>query len=510
MIRAILLFLGATLLPLAAAEPVSGWLCVGNPEFLKAAAPLIQHRRGQRNLRVVLSSDPVEKAIAACHPRPAYILILGDDVAAEVEKPEPWQVPAARPPYHGWLDSHPARFASDMARGDFDNDGLPDAAVGRIPARSAEEVAEAAAKILRWENRAPSLSDLSVPVWAGDPGFAPIFRNMALGFLFEQVRRRSPPWAELWVMQSDERSPFCGWPVEQPALFNTRIQQGGLLSAMIGHGLAREWWCMDYGNRRLMYRTADAALMKGGEVSPPHLIFACGCGQFTLERGDCLTEALFRAPGGPVLCVGASEDSHPLTNYYHSSSVLASLEDRDSGFGDLWLRSLKKANATTEPEKEMLVHALEPLMIKKQLNTADLRRDHAALYNIIGDPATRLFAPRKLEAVFTVRDGAWHWSVPSRPAGATLLVQHLSPLPSFALGKPAATRAESLRQLADANAKLTFQTIAEVPAGASWSGITPGPGTLRLVAKTPSALFVAASRMEPAKSPPASREKGSE
>jgi len=40
-------------------------------------------------------------------------------------------------------------------------------------------------------------------------------------------------------------------------------------------------------------------------------------------------------------------------------------------------------------DRILLVHALEPFMIKKQLSTADLRADHAMLYNIMGDPATR-------------------------------------------------------------------------------------------------------------------------
>src|SRR5205085_2423376 len=116
------------------------------------------------------------------------------------------------------------------------------------------------------------------------------------------------------------------------------------------------------------------------------------------------------------------------------------------------------------------------------LNTADLRRDHAALYNIIGDPATRIFPPRKLEAEITVKDGAWNWSVPKPPAGATLVVQKLEPLPSFTLGTPAATREESLRNLTEANGKLRFKTVAQIPAGAPWRGVVPGPGTIRLVA----------------------------
>ena len=176
--------------------------------------------------------------------------------------------------------------------------------------------------------------------------------------------------------------------------------------------------------------------------------------------------------------------------------MLESLNTSGSRFGDLWLASLRKANATTEPEKELLVHALEPLMIKTSLSTADLRKDHAAMYNIIGDPATRLFSPLKLEAGISIKEGVWHWNVPNPPAGASLYVQLLAPLPQFTLDKPAQGRAESLKNLTEANAKLRFQTVTRIPAGQPWSGTVPGPGTLRLVAVGDSALSVAASRMD--------------
>jgi hypothetical protein len=495
MIRKLLLLLSGMCLPLRAAEVAPGWLCVGNPDFLKVATPLIEHRRAQ-GLQVTVSSAPVEKAVADCSPPPSYILLLGDDIAGKPpEKPEAWRLPAARRPYHGWEPSHPAEFVSDMARGDFDGDGLPEASVGRIPARSVEDVAAGAAKILRWEKRQPSLSDLTLPVWAGDPGFAEIFRNMALGFLFAQVRQRSPLWAELWVQQSDDRSPFCGWPVEQPSLFNTRLQAGGLVSAMIGHGQPRSWWCMDHAGQRLMYWAKDAALMNSGSVSPPHIIFACSCGDFALEKDDSLAEALFRAPAGPVLCAAASQDSHPLTNYYHSTALLEKLDSPGPRFGDLWRDSLRKASTATDPEKELLVRALEPLMIKKSLNTAELRADHQALYNIIGDPATRLFAPRKLEAEVSVKDGAWQFRIPHPPQGAKLVVQVRPPLPDFVLSKPAADRAESLKNQSEANAKLQFKTVSEKKPGTLWSGSVRGPGTLRLVALSADGLAVAAASM---------------
>lgn len=497
MMRAALALCLGLLLPVQATESGRGWLCVGSPEFLRAASPLIEHRRSQ-GLNVVLADGPVAEAVAGCAAPPAFVLILGDEVrSGPPDSAAAWRIAAARQPFHGWTDSHPEEFVSDMVFGDHDDDGLPDASVGRIPARCAADVAAAAEKIVRWEKRAPGVGDLAVPVWAGDPGFAAIFRDMALAFLFTQVRQRAPLWTELWIIQGDERSPFCGWPADQQSVFNSRMQSGGLISAMIGHGRPSAWWSMDVSGGRLEYAVTDAALLTGVTATPPHVIFACACGDFAFQGGECLTEALFRAPGGPVLCVGAAEDSHPLTNYYHSTALLDCLDTAEPRFGDLWLRSLRKANGTTEADKELLVHVLEPLMINKSLSTADLRADHAMLYNIMGDPATRVFAPRKLAAEIIEKDGQWQWKVPHPLPGAKLLVQRRKPLPEFLLSKTAVGRTEAGQRLKEANEALQFKTVTEIPAGENWEGTTAGPGTLRLIAMSSTGLAVAAAPMVP-------------
>ncbi len=489
--------LWCALLPSAAvakAPPV--WLCVGSAEFREAAADLIVHRQAE-GLTVRQANGPAREAIAACEPKADFILLLGDELrGADIAGSESWRLAAARRPFHGWKDSHPAEFVSDMALGDLDSDGLPDVPVGRIPARTAAEVKAGVEKIILWEKRAPSLSDLTLPVWAGDPGFGSFFRDMALGFFFGQIQQRAPLWAELWFLQGDERSPFCAWPADQQSLYNTRLHEGGIISAMIGHGRNCAWWSMDLDEKRLEYAVTDAALLATGPPAPPHVIFACATGNFALREHDCLAEALFRAPGGPVLCVGASEDSHPLTNYYHSTSLLESLTSAPPRFGPLWLQSLRKANATTEPEKELLVHSLEPFMINKRLRTEDIRADHAMLYNILGDPATRVFAPRLLVAVITEEAGQWKWQVPSPPPGARLYVQRREPLPEFPLTSPAENREEALQRQADANGSLQFHTLTELKPGAKWSGQSPGPGTLRLVALSEKGLSVTAVEMK--------------
>lgn len=479
------------------ASPARGWLCVGSPEFIEAARPLIEHRK-TGGYAVTLASPPVDQAIKNCEEPPDFVVILGDD--QENGPNAPWRVAADRRVYHGWGASFPATFATDMAWGDTNSDGVPDIPVGRLPAQSSERLRSLAAKIVKWEKRSPALSDLTVPVWAGDPGFAPAFRDMALGFLMDQVKRHSPAWTGLWVMQGDERSPFCGWPATQPEVYNRRLQEGGLISAMIGHGRRQSWWSMDLAGKRLEYSTSSVTAIPDGPPTAPHVIFACSCGNFAARQEDSLAEALLHAPGGPVLCVAASEDSHPLTNYYHSTAMLHCLASPGATFGDLWLKSLLMARTAVEPEKELLVRALQPLIIGKGPAPEEVRADHVFLYNIFGDPATKLFAPSVLAGEIQEMKGVWHWKIPSPPPGARLLVQRRGVLPKMTLGKGAATEDEARQRFLEANASLSFATVSELPAGAKWEGQTPGPGMLRLVATGPTGISVlGAACGEPAK-----------
>ncbi|MCW1913255.1 C25 family cysteine peptidase [Luteolibacter sp. GHJ8] len=436
------------------------WLCVGPESLVNETAPLCELRSAQ-GWKVERSSMPLAEGIAALPTKPAAILILADDDSPGIE--------AARLPYHGWLAKHPKEFASDSMFGDLDHDGVPDVPVGRIPAHNPEELAAVIRKILAWEARTPSPEDLSIPVWAGDPGFGRIGDVMAqvsLPFFMQRLRHEAPPWAGFWLMHSEPRSPFCGWVRDSAATFNQRIGQGGLLSAMIGHGRNDSWWITTLPSGPLRYRAEDARSMMGATPAPPHLVFACRCGAFADPEKACLGEEMLFAPGGPVACIAASVDSHPITNYYGSTSLLACLRDEPADtLGQLWVESIRHAHSRRELTKELLVSALEPFVIGTRNPVRDLKADHLLIYNLLGDPATQLFLPRPLRAqVLKVEEG-WRWTVEKPeglPAGAKLLVQQRVPLPNFRLGQPSPEAAGAMQVFREANATLDFRTLREL------------------------------------------------
>ena len=131
----------------------------------------------------------------------------------------------------------------------------------------------------------------------------------------DKTRMNMPEWCEPRLICGDVNSPFCGWPKEQPAVFNRELKQGCLIGAMMGHGVREAFQAVAIGNTPVMYtlKDAESGLAKG-EPTGPVFIFACHTGDFA-GGGCCLAEMMVGSPGGPVAVVAAAAESQPLPNY---------------------------------------------------------------------------------------------------------------------------------------------------------------------------------------------------
>ncbi len=124
-------------------RPKPLWLVITRPMFRQALAPLVAHRRAE-GLDVAVSVKPPGQALAAAARRPAYVLLVGDDLEGEADVA--WHVPAVRRPLYRWRRAQRARFASDAVWGDRNGDLIPDLPVGRIPARTPGDVKRVVAR----------------------------------------------------------------------------------------------------------------------------------------------------------------------------------------------------------------------------------------------------------------------------------------------------------------------------------------------------------------------------
>ncbi len=460
--------------PPAPDSPPPLWLVVGPPPHLEALAPLAA-ARGAEGFEVRMSTAPPSQAIGACPRPPSYLLLAG--AVARAGQRGPQQVPTRWGTLYRWRSTQAERYAADPLFADLDGDGAPEFPVGRIPARDPGQMREVVEKILARERRALSPADLGLPLWGGTTGVGDLADEVATLAFQRIVRTRAPAWSEPWILWGYTRSSLCPPAGEQAGLFGGRLADGGLVSAMIGHGSPTSFLSSG-GLLGTRYRPADAAALGGAMPGPPHFILACDCGSHALgHERHCLAEALLFAPGGPVAVVAATTESHPLTNYYSALEVLRQLGRPHSRLGDLWHDAQRDAFRRVDHAAETILKNAEGAL-EAEIDIPQLKRDHLLMYTLFGDPATKL--PRILPLPLR-RDGARISIDP--PAGATRLwVSICRPAPPLPHAhRHGAPPEERLALFERRNAAKRFQPLAEIAAGRPWTFQTNEPGQLRLV-----------------------------
>ncbi len=487
----------------AGAEERPLWVAVTRPALVQALEPLAEKRR-QDGFEAVILTKPIAEALDGLPRRPDFLLLLGD--YEPTKDRESWYLPAKRMKLYRWRATQAPEFASDTAWGDVDGDLIPDVPVGRIPARTREQAKVVVQKILTFERRPPTLEDLRLVIWAGAPGYGGMIDSMATALLTSCIRLKKPSWAQSWLICGDPNSPFCGWPPEQPLLFNRALKQGCIVAALMGHANPEAFFSMRFRNGAIGYTARHARQeMTEGEPTAPLLLFACGLGDFG-RSSPCLAESLLFLPGGPVAAIGATTESHPLTNYFSGVCLLEALNGNDEHLGVMWLKVQRKAMETRDFLAERLLRDVEG-KLEKDINVDKLKRDQILMYALLGDPATRLKLPLPLTASVVPVGSSWHWKA-AKPEGATTL--HVGFRPNLAPAPPAKgdlqeREAQSLFRAA--NATLAFTTLSAPAADEPWEGTWDKQGCLRLVATGPDRLWVAVLKLETPPTQPSAAER---
>lgn len=464
----------------AAEEERPLWLAVGPKPLVAALEPLAEHRRGQ-GLDAQVVAGTVAEALAAAGRAPAFLVIVGDATRFDEGEDDAWHVPEKRVDFYRWRKPQPQTYASDAPYADRDGDGAPDFPVGRIPARTAEQVAVVVKKTIAYERRAPRAADFRLVVWAGAPGYGGAVDAMATKMLVDTVRNNAPRWAGRWLISADANQALCGWPADQPQLFAREVEKGALLTSISAHGNADGAFSMRFQKRAIWFTAGHAkAYWKGAQPLPPLVFLACNCGEFDREKASLAEELLF-LPGGPVVTIGATTESHPLTNYYTGSCMLRAVGGkygRLDRLGALWHEAQRRAvderNFLIEAALKNAEGSLEP-----EIDTAKLRRDQSRLYALLGDPALKLPLPGELAAEVEKTDAGRRWTARKPEGAVTLVVGVRAPVAAAAPGDDRETRRQAFLA---ANAAQGFGEVARLGANEPWTGVVKEPGTIRLLA----------------------------
>ncbi|HEY4307895.1 MAG TPA: C25 family cysteine peptidase [Pirellulales bacterium] len=376
--------------------------------FRSPLAPWLELRASQGHHCQVIKPDSVDglrQQIRAIAKQGAlrYIVLVGD---APVENQSANSLVTV--PTHYVPSQVIMRFggekviAGDNWYADLDDDQLPDVAIGRLPADSAEDLRTMIDKILAYERGpAPGNWRRRINLVAGLGGFGALadaaIEASAKRLLIDGI----PPAYATSVTYGSWRSPYCPDPQLFHASTVDRFNEGCLFWVYMGHGHTRT---VDRvrtpDGQHHIFNTDDCGKLQCGARSPIALLLCCSTGGFD-QRDDCLAEELLRTKDGPVAALAGSRVTMPYAMSVLGAEMLRIyFAEECMTVGDL-LAAAKRAmiSRPRDDERSQTIDALAKMLNPASVDLALERAEHLELFNLIGDPLLKL--PRAATAEIT-------------------------------------------------------------------------------------------------------------
>ena len=264
-----------------------------SPQFLKL------------RIRALVQSDPSVK----------YLLLIGDATPEVVSEPTASErlIPAARVKALVISDFGKEKdIATDNYYADLSDDNMPELAVGRLTADTAEELSTMIAKIIRYEN------ETRIGFWyrrinlvAGVGGFSPLIDTQIESTVRYILSEMIDESYDLSLTQTNWKSAYCPPPELFRSVAVERLNEGCLFWVYMGHGYHKALDTVrtpqgDYA----IFVEGDSQYVHSREGLPIAVFCACYTGAFDAIE-DCIAEDLLRQPDGPVAIIASSRVAMP-------------------------------------------------------------------------------------------------------------------------------------------------------------------------------------------------------
>jgi hypothetical protein len=408
------------------------YLAIGSRDFLPAIEPLLAHRRrlGHR-IASVATEDVIAKlakgepdanaftrlvgAVSAqSHGKLRFVLLLGDAggttplPAHRLPKLAYDEADGDPTPRLGRLlgsEKKPTHAAEDAAKYPSDRPyalaalaGLSSVeaakapaarrlAVGRVPARSREDAAAFARKVVGYETAQPAGAwQRRLTVFTGPAGFGGLVDGMiertAERLLDDEVSYDF----DVRFFFAAARSPYAyRFDLAQENLRN-ELGKGALIAGYVGHGASTQFDEVEW--RAQWWKLGDADDARALDVragSPFFVSLACDTGALDRPEGrPSLAAELVLNEHGALAVLASSRESHPYANALYGQAILATfVNGRPRTIGEGVLEVQDRVRTASLGLSSMLVHT----------DVDALKAEHEGLYNLFGDPATRLRYP---------------------------------------------------------------------------------------------------------------------
>jgi hypothetical protein len=397
----------------AAPKPAPDVVVVCPSGFTATMGPWIEHRQKQGHAVGLVVGDAAPIGIKAALKRAhaandrLCVLIVGDAAADATTGALQLCIPThlAEAKVNVVFGSEP-QIATDNWYVDFDDDGVPEAPIGRLPVDSEDELAQTVKRIIDYE-QSPSFGPWRrrVNLIAGIGGFGVVADTAIESAAKTLLTRHLPPAYETTLTQASWQSPYCPGPPQFRNAVLGRFNEGALMWVYMGHGWRSEVDRVVAPDGLYPILSERDAAHLAAHPHPPLAVFlSCYSGAFDGPE-DCLAETMLRQPGGPIAVLAGSRVTMPYAMSILGQELMTAFfsgDETDSRqpptLGQIF-RDAKRATAerprTSEEDKQFdaLAKALMPM-------AADLdaqRREHLQLFNLLGDPLLRMPRPAKVE-----------------------------------------------------------------------------------------------------------------
>lgn len=373
--------------------------------FRTALQSWVDHRTSQQ-LRVQVidtnaDANELRKAICAvADDTTRYVVLCGDSPTIGTRANLAREVPTAYLPTNvtaKW-GSTPT-FATDLTFGDFDSDGTPDAAVGRLPVQRESELQRLIQRIIAYEH-----SDDFGP-WRGqvqlvggiggfgmmaDAAIESVTRTVVTSVLPPETRT-NVAYASPGHLFYPRGGSFTDAVVNQYA-------RGARFWVYAGHGqvTALDNVPQTRDGIPVLDQTSIRRLARPAKSAPIALMLACYTGAIDASS-DSLGERMMLTEGGPIAVFAGSRMTMPYGNTTAAVGLIKGVyEEKLPRLGDAWLSTLKQMRADDSKEKatsRIMIDAVATMVSPAGTKLIDERHEHMGLYNLLGDPLLQMHHP---------------------------------------------------------------------------------------------------------------------